>query len=871
MSRNAPPSHGEVDRSTAPLSQGRRRSGATAFVSAMLLAATFGVASAQDARGILAAGNAVVTGFSGTQAPPPAPNADPADLTEIDLSGPSVRIVDLQAMGGAPQAQLVQAAKPFTATAGQLGQVFAVALDDAAAPNIYVAATSAYGLPIVAPGPGGGLVRARQGAPNASFMPGLFGPATVGGGPGSIWRIDGVTGAVTLFANVTLDGAANPGAALGGLAFDKTSHMLFVADRGTGMIHAFDLNGQERGRYDHGTQGRAAAGLPPVPYDPARRLDITSASFKTDDPSTWGFAADERRVFGLGVQAGRLYYAVAGEQVWSVSIMPDGSFGSDARIDVQVPPWDGESEISKITFDDTGAMLLAERAVPTGAYDFAALAREAVGRVLRYQQVAPQAVAQPGQPAPDQQPAAMPANQPGAPAPDGASLWQPVPDEYAIGFPAELRNDNGGIAIGYSYTPAGTIDRSTCGGFLWSTGERLRETADQALAARLAGGGPAIVNGLQGNALDLVRPANVPPLSTYFVDYDDKFDEAAARGHMGDIAIPRACGQGGAVPAVPVVEAGGIMFGGFCQLNQIRMPNGECCERRFVRQGRCEQRCPPDTIRLPNGQCCPRQYVHNGQCCPPELLRDGRCDCPPDTIRLPNGQCCPRQYVHNGQCCPPELLREGKCQQCPPDTVRLPNGECCPRQYVHNGQCCPPTLVAPGCQPPPSTCPPGTIQLPNGQCCPRQNVHNGKCEPPPPSTCPPGQTQLPNGQCCPVLAVLNGQCTPPPPQCAPGLVLINGQCQQPVPPRINLVPSCRRGTVRLPDGSCGHPPTVVRPHGRLHVDEPPRHKPTPRRERSVAPNWKPLHTGGQNLRLNTFHPQVQGGGGMGGTGGHRFR
>src|SRR5689334_15912980 len=171
-----PSTPGVVD-TTAPPPTGRRRARATAFLSAMLLAASFGVASAQDARGILAPGNAAVTGFSGTQAPPAAPNTDPADLTEIDLAGPSLRIIDLQTMGAPPQAQLVQAAKPFTATAAQLGQVFAVALDDAAAPNIYVAATSAYGLPIIAPGPNGGLARTRQGAPNASFMPGLFGPA----------------------------------------------------------------------------------------------------------------------------------------------------------------------------------------------------------------------------------------------------------------------------------------------------------------------------------------------------------------------------------------------------------------------------------------------------------------------------------------------------------------------------------------------------------------------------------------------------------------------------------------------------------------------------------------------------------------------
>ena len=81
---------------------------------------------------------------------------------------------------------------------------------------------------------------------------------------------------------------------------------------------------------------------------------------------------------------GRLYYAVAdGLAVWSVSIAPDGSFGTDARIELQVPPGLGPTEISKIVFDDPG-MLLAERAAPTGDYDLEALALPGVGRVLRY-------------------------------------------------------------------------------------------------------------------------------------------------------------------------------------------------------------------------------------------------------------------------------------------------------------------------------------------------------------------------------------------------------------------------------------------------------------------------------------------------------
>ena len=53
-------------------------------------------ALAQDARGLLAPGDAAVTGFSG--APPPvqlAPGIDPAEKTFIDLDGPSLEVFDL--------------------------------------------------------------------------------------------------------------------------------------------------------------------------------------------------------------------------------------------------------------------------------------------------------------------------------------------------------------------------------------------------------------------------------------------------------------------------------------------------------------------------------------------------------------------------------------------------------------------------------------------------------------------------------------------------------------------------------------------------------------------------------------------------------
>ena len=373
-------------------------------------------ASAQNALPVLPAGDAAVAGFSGTVilGSPPPPEPQRLDKTYINLDGPSLRVIGLARMGGPPQAQLVPAPKPFTATARQLGQVFSLALDDANPPNIYAAASSAYGLPIVVPDTDGDGVpdRSRRGAPNAAFMPGLFGPITLDGGPGSIWKINGNTGAVTLFANVMLGGVPNSGPALGALAFDPASRQMFVADRDTGVIHRFTLDGTERGRFDHGTQALPVAGLPPIGFDPRKRLNIESPTFDSGNPATWAYAPPARRVYGMAVSRGRLYYAVAaGLRIWSVSILPDGSFGPDARGEVSVPRGAlPNSEVSEILFDDNGDMLVAERGAPTGAYDYKALAESPENRVLRFRPKNPD-------------------------DPPSRDLWFPVPKEYAIGFP----------------------------------------------------------------------------------------------------------------------------------------------------------------------------------------------------------------------------------------------------------------------------------------------------------------------------------------------------------------------------------------------------------------------------------------------------
>jgi hypothetical protein len=778
---------------------------AAAFCVALISTHPAEVAAQQAPNAVYATGNAAVTGFSGASPPIQiAPGVDPNQQTFIDLNGPSLRIVDLQHMDGPQNARLVGAPKPLTVSAALIGQVFGVALDDETPPNIYAAATSAYGLPIVAPGPDGQPQHLQIGAPNATFMPGLWGPQ---GGPGSIWKIDGKNGQVSLFANVALNGRTNSGAALGGLAYDPDSKSLFVADRETGLIHRFGLNGEELGRYDHGVTARATQGLPPAPWNGQPGINVASPQFDSGQPSTWNYAAPARRVFGLAVYQRRLYYAVAeGLLIWSVGLNPDGSFANDAAIELAAPPAAGPTEISKIAFDEQGRMFLAERPAPTGAFDFEALAVPALGRVLRY------AVT-------------------GAAA-GGQRIWQQSPDEYPIGFPLNFRNDNGGVAIGYSYNIIGEIARGSCGGFMWTTGEDLRHSSDAGLAARLARSGALDVNGLQGNGTWRIRRDDKPPLQSYFIEYQDGLQDDAARGHMGDIAIERLCAPPQpaslAPPAGGAPPSGGQAGGPPPGPPPVRPPGP-----------------PPVTPVCPPGKVCPPTVTPGcppGKVCPPTVTPvcpPGKVCPPPATPGCPPGQTCPPPVTPvcpSGRVCPPgSAVPVGVEPQCQPgQTAIAPSNFCCSSGQVYtntsggqaccsgqvvNGQCQPPT-------PPPSNpnCSPGST---NPQCCAKGYVSTGSfcclasqmtstnaC-------CPSGQTpsgpnknqcvaitRIPIGpRCCAsgLIPTVDKPCCP-----AANITTSGGCCSDPVDPnnrtqcpaKTEIVPACAPGYSKMPDGAC---------------------------------------------------------------------
>jgi uncharacterized repeat protein (TIGR01451 family) len=470
---------------------------------------------------ILGLGQAVVTGFSGTVAPDPTrrlpPNKTAIDLTFINPDGSSARIIDIRNPGFVWDGRVWTAAKPLNVLAKDVGQVFGVALDDESAPNIYLTATSAFGLNIVGRGADGLPERKKKGLPGAGWMKGQFG-LDLQGGPGSLYKVDGRTGIPILFANVMLDGVPNPGPGLGNIAYDSAHKQLFVSDLYTGMIHRFAiLDGSEPGApYDHGVTGRTAANMPPAPFSPANRLNITNARFDSENPGTWGFAPPERSVWGLVVHEGRLFYsarngsATEGPQIWSVGIMLDGSFAADPRWELDVPAQPGPYAVSDIAFSQKGAMILAQRAPIAASYDYSAFTKPAEPRVLRYWLENPD-------------------------DPNTPSRWIAVPEEYAVGFAGNFRNTNGGVALGYGYDQAGRASTGACEYVLWTTAQNMRNAP--ALQQQLQPGGPLVLHGIHGIPAGPARSFNEPPWTSYSVDYDDKADDVGALGHMGSVRI----------------------------------------------------------------------------------------------------------------------------------------------------------------------------------------------------------------------------------------------------------------------------------------------------------------------------------------------
>ena len=249
--------------------------------------------------------------------------------------------------------------------ASHMGEVFGVALSDQQPPNIFVSASTCYGY---------------------ATWPGT-------NGPGTIYRLDANTGAITPLPQLpgasggtpmAGNGNAVSDAALGNLCFVRTlsgTPFLYVTNMGDGIIYRVTTAGVVSGTFDHGLTA-----LPQLSYPAV-----------ADNPSLV-FTPGKRRPWGIGYYCGRIYYSIfdssdpnpvpldpsaAGPQceIWSVAIDSTGNFVANSSVrEIKIPqlslafPSFGPLQrssmpVSDIEFTLGGAMILAERrrAQPTRA------------------------------------------------------------------------------------------------------------------------------------------------------------------------------------------------------------------------------------------------------------------------------------------------------------------------------------------------------------------------------------------------------------------------------------------------------------------------------------------------------------------------
>lgn len=172
--------------------------------------------------------------------------------------------------------------------------------------------------------------------------------------PGTIYRVDGVTGAITQLGSVP-----NSGPALGNINYDCNSETIYIANHEDGRIWQMELDGTIRSTYRH-SDG-----------------DVTVGAANDAGEPDGQFTMLGNRVWAVQSHAGRLYYSTWNEdsgrpspavenEIWSVGYVDEDGIpnGNTAELEATIPGLNGanySNPVSDISFASTGWMLAAER------------------------------------------------------------------------------------------------------------------------------------------------------------------------------------------------------------------------------------------------------------------------------------------------------------------------------------------------------------------------------------------------------------------------------------------------------------------------------------------------------------------------------
>jgi hypothetical protein len=183
--------------------------------------------------------------------------------------------------------------------------------------------------------------------------------------PGRIYRVDGVTGQISTFADLP-----NTGPAFGNINYDCNSETIYVVSHEDCRVYQLEMNGSIRSTYHHGT-GDVTMGAPADPNEPDGL-----------------FCPLGDRMWAVQSHYGRLYYSVWWEdsgrqdpahenEIWSVAYVDDSGVPdpTTAELEATVPGLQNNTysnPVSDISFAATGWMLGAERSMhgddQTGAH-----------------------------------------------------------------------------------------------------------------------------------------------------------------------------------------------------------------------------------------------------------------------------------------------------------------------------------------------------------------------------------------------------------------------------------------------------------------------------------------------------------------------
>ena len=349
--------------------------------------------------------------------------------------------------------------------------------------------------------------RLRKGQPDAQWMAGQFG-TDKGGGPGSIYRIDGRTGAVVPVRDHPRQQRRRP-----------RRHRVRQGEPAVLRVGSRHRPDPPSGRQRCGDrQLRPRHGRARWSRDSTRLPTTGDGSTSRTPPSTWrtrapGASRSPSGACGAWPSCSAASTTRLQTRSGRSASAPTAASPATRALELQVADAPIDSAITKIAFDGEGRMYLAQRGAIRGSYDYSVFAEPLQSSVLRYQRGAR-----------DRLRLRL-----------GAGA-----EQYAIGFPPDYRNALGRhrarLRLRRERHASAAAPATARSGRPATTCATARPTP-----AKLGDEGPLDVHGLQGNDVSLVRPQNEPPFTSYFVDYDGQFGDTEKAGHVGDVEIWQPC------------------------------------------------------------------------------------------------------------------------------------------------------------------------------------------------------------------------------------------------------------------------------------------------------------------------------------------